>query len=43
MDSSTGERLTRVMVVAGGKKRMVWKLKKGDEYVAVPQSNCVLR
>lgn len=43
VDSRNGERLSRVMVVTGGKKRMVWKLKKGDEYVDIPKSYCVLR
>lgn len=43
VDSSTGVRLTRVMVVTNGKKRMVWKIKKGDEYTSIPESNCVLR
>jgi len=42
-EASTDEKLTRIMVVDGGKKRMAWAVKEGDSYRKVDSSKAVLK
>lgn len=42
-EAQTDNKLTRVMVVYGGKRRMVWGIKSGDSYRFVDKSKAVLR
>jgi hypothetical protein len=38
----TGEKLTKVMVVDSGKRRMVLMVKNGESYEKIPDRDCVL-
>ena len=38
----TGEKLTKVMVVDSGKRKMVLMVKNGESYEKVPDRDCVL-
>ena len=42
-EASTDNKLTRIMVVDKGKKRMAWGVKESDSYRKVDKSRAVLR
>lgn len=42
-EARTDNKLTRIMIVDGGKKRMAWGVKESDSYRKVDKSKAVLK
>ena len=42
-EANTDNKLTRIMIVDGGKKRMAWGVKESDSYRKVDKSKAVLK
>ncbi len=42
-EAKTDNKLTRIMIVDGGKKRMAWGVKESDSYRKVDKSKAVLK
>lgn len=42
-EADTDNKLTRIMVIDGGKKRMIWGVKDGNSYRLVDRSKAILK